>query len=169
KDINKWLRLIFKIRKRDYDIVIVLDKHWIFNLTAFLSGIKKRVGFDRFGEGRFLTHKVPYFGRKHEIFYYLDLLNGLEIEPNYDDWKMDIFLSEKEMEFAEKFWRVNNLNNKTVIGVCPGGANNPGIGNDDLRRWDIIKYIELIKKLKENEYEVLLIGGKLIEALKKKY
>ncbi len=160
KDFKRWMKLIFKIRKRNYDVIFVLDKHWIFNLTSFMFGIKKRVGFDRYGEGKFLTYKIPYFGRKHEIFYYLDLLRGLGVEPNYNDWEMEIFLSDKYLEFAERFWNENNLNNNVVVGVCPGGANNVGVGDDDLRRWDTIKYIELIKKLKERGFEVLLIGGK---------
>jgi len=159
KDFKEWIKLIFKIRKRDYDVIFVLDKHWIFNLTAFLFEIKKRIGFDRCGEGKFLTYKVPYFGRKHEIFYYLSLLRGLGIEPNYEDWEMEIFLNENDLEFAEKFWNENNLNDKVVVGICPGGARNIGIGDDDLRRWDIEKYKELIKKLKERGFEVLLIGG----------
>ncbi|WP_423792409.1 glycosyltransferase family 9 protein [Methanocaldococcus indicus] len=167
KDFKEWLKLIFKIRKRRYDTIFVLDKHWIFNLTAFLFGIKKRIGFDRFGEGKFLTYKVPYFGRKHEIFYYLDLLKGLRIEPNYEDWEMEIFLSEKDLDFAERFWDENNLNDKVVVGICPGGARNIGVGDDDLRRWDSKKYIELIKKLKEKGFEVLLIGGKTDKGIEK--
>jgi lipopolysaccharide heptosyltransferase II len=153
------MKLIFKIRKERYDVIFVLDKHWIFNLVSFLFRIKKRIGFDRFGEGKFLTYKVPYFGRRHEIFYYLDLLNGLRVKPNYKDWDMEIFLSKKDLEFVERFWNENNLNDKIVVGVCPGGAKNVGVGDDDLRRWDTKKYIELIKKLKEKGFEVLLIGG----------
>ncbi|AIJ04916.1 glycosyl transferase family protein [Methanocaldococcus bathoardescens] len=167
KDFKEWMKLIFKIRKRDYDVIFILDKHWIFNLTAFLFGIKKRIGFDRLGEGKFLTYKVPYFGRKHEIFYYLDLLRGLGIEPNYKDWEMEIFLNEKDLEFAERFWNENNLNDKVVVGVCPGGARNVGVGDDDLRRWDVEKYAELIKKLKEKGFEVLLIGGKTDKEIEK--
>jgi len=167
KDFKEWIKLIFKIRKRDYDVIFVLDKHWIFNLTAFLFGIKKRIGFDRFGEGKFLTYKIPYFGRKHEIFYYLDLLRGLGIEPNYEDWEMEIFLNENDLEFAEKFWNENNLNDKVVVGVCPGGARNIGVGDDDLRRWDVEKYKELIKKLKERGFEVLLIGGNTDKEIEK--
>ena len=153
------MKLIFKIRKESYDVIFVLDKHWIFNLVSFLFRIKKRIGFDRFGEGKFLTYKVPYFGRRHEIFYYLDLLNGLGVEPNYEDWEMKIFLSKNDLEFVERFWDENNLNDKMVVGVCPGGAKNVGVGDDDLRTWDTKKYMELIKKLKEKGFEVLLIGG----------
>ena len=160
KNFKEWMKLIFKIRKRKYDIIFVLDKHWIFNLTAFLFGIKKRIGFDRCGEGKFLTYKVSYFGRKHEIFYYLDLLEGLGINPNYDDWQTEIFLNKNDLDFTEKFWKENNLNNKVVVWICPGGARNIGVWDDNLRRWDTKNYIRLIKKLKEKWFEILLIGGK---------
>ena len=72
---------------------------------------------------------------------------------------MKIFLSKNDLEFVERFWDENNLNDKMVVGVCPGGAKNVGVGDDDLRRWDTKKYMELIKKLKEKGFEVLLIGG----------
>ena len=160
KQIKEWLKLINKIRRKHYDAVFVLDKHWVFNITAFLALIKKRIGFDRLGEGKFLTYKIPYFGRKHEIFYYLDLLKGLGLEPDYADFKMDVFLSKEDELFADKFWEENNLNNKKVIAICPGGANNFAVGNDDLRRWDVKNFIELIKKLKEKNFEIILVGGK---------
>ncbi|NPA39622.1 MAG: glycosyltransferase family 9 protein, partial [Thermodesulfobacteria bacterium] len=167
KDIKEWLKLILKIRKRKYDVIIVLDKHWIFNFTAFLFGAKKRVGFDRFGEGKFLTYKVPYFGRKHEVFYYLDLLRGLGVEPKYNDWQLEIFLSNEDLKFAENFWNENNLNEKVVVGVCPGGAVNVGVENDDLRRWDVKNYIELIKRLIKRGFKVLLIGGKTDKSIER--
>ncbi|MDN5328058.1 MAG: heptosyltransferase [Candidatus Woesearchaeota archaeon] len=159
RNIKLWLKLIKSMRERKYDVAFVLDKHWAFNLTVFLSFIKTRIGFDRFSEGKFLTYKVPYLGRKHEIFYYLDLLKGLNIQPDYDDYRMEVFLSEEDAEFAERFFNGHNLENKKVIAICPGGANNFAVGNDDLRRWDISKYTELISRLKGKGFEVLLIGG----------
>ncbi len=168
KNFKEWINLIFKIRKRKYDVIFVLDKHRVFNLTAFLFGIKKRVGFDRLGEGNFLTYKVPYFGRKHEIFYYLDLLRGLGLEPNYKDWEMDLHLNKSDLKFAEVFFDKNKLKSKKVVGVCPGGARNMGVGDDDLRRWGTKNYIDLIKKLKERGFEILLIGGNTDKEIEEK-
>lgn len=69
---------------RGYDVVYVLDKHWVFTLLARLAGIPRRVGFRRRAiEGLFLTHAVPYGELAHEVDYYLRLLaaNGLAVDP----------------------------------------------------------------------------------------
>ncbi|AVB77136.1 glycosyltransferase family 9 protein [Methanococcus maripaludis] len=162
-----WINLIFKIRKENYDVVFVLDKHLIFNFTSLLFGIKKRIGFDRFNEGKFLTYQVPYFGRKHEIFYYLDLIKGLGINSEHKNCNMDLFLDKNDMDFADNFWNENSLNSKLVVGICPGGAKNIGVGDDDLRRWSNENYIELISNLNEKGFEVLLIGGNTDKELEK--
>jgi len=87
---------------------------------------------------------------------------------------MQIFLNEKVLKFAERFWNENNLNNKFVIGVCPGGARNVGIMDDDLRRWDIKKYAELIygknwripaKKWSYKDYGNLINSQELIDLM----
>ena len=59
---------------RGYDVVFVLDKHWIFGLLAFCARIPIRVGFSRRRwEGVFYTQKVSYRKVEHEINYYLKL------------------------------------------------------------------------------------------------
>lgn len=132
-----------------------------------LFGIKKRIGFDRFNEGKFLTYKVPYFGRKHEVFYYLELIKGLGISLEHKNCNMDLFLDKNDMDFADNFWNENSLNSKLVVGICPGGAKNIGVGDDDLRRWSNENYIELISNLNEKGFEVLLIGGNTDKELEK--
>ena len=62
---------------RGYDCVFTLDKHWIFSLLARVAGVPMRIGFDRRAhEGLLLTRKVAYAGVRHEIDYYLDLLQA---------------------------------------------------------------------------------------------
>jgi ADP-heptose:LPS heptosyltransferase len=62
---------------RGYDCVIILDKHWIFPLLAKMAGAPMRVGFRRRRhEGALLTHRVPYGPVRHEIHYYIDLLEA---------------------------------------------------------------------------------------------
>jgi ADP-heptose:LPS heptosyltransferase len=62
---------------RGYDCIFTLDKHWIFSLLARLSGVPMRVGFRRRAhEGLLLTRTIPYAALRHEIDYYLDLLEA---------------------------------------------------------------------------------------------
>ncbi len=159
KKFFKWLKLIKKIRKRKYDLIFVLDKHWIFNLTAKLFGISRRVGFDRLGnEGIFLTDRVYYSPIRHEIFYYLDLLKIFIGKADYKDWQMDLFLNKKDLTFANKIWKEYKLEGKKVIGIAPGGGN-PFDKYSYLRILPINYYADLIKKLIKKNY-IILFGGK---------
>ena len=68
---------------RGYDAVYVLDKHWVFTWLAWLARIPQRVGFRRRAtEGLPLTHAVRYGALRHEVDYYLDLLEvaGLRVD-----------------------------------------------------------------------------------------
>lgn len=46
----------------------------------------------------------------------------------------------------------------TLIGLAPGGAKNL-LRDDGLRRWPIENYVSLAKKLIEDKFKVILIGG----------
>lgn len=156
KQFKNWLALIKSIKNRKYNLIFVLDKHWSFNLTAKLSGIKRRVGFNRYNkEGYFLTDKVYYGKIKHDIFCYLDLAKKVGLNVNYHDFKMDVFLNKEDLNFANRFWKENKLFNKKVIGICPGGGNNPGQILQE-KILPIKHYIKLIEHLKK---PVLLLGG----------
>lgn len=160
KKISQYISLTSNIKKRKYDVVYVLDKHWALNLTSKFFDIKKRIGFDRQGkEGVLLTDKVLYGNEKHEIYYYLDLLKAEGVKPDYSDTKMDLNLSKSDFNKAESVWKKHSLKNKKVICVIPGGGSNPG-ESTGVRNWPIYRYIGLIEKLIAKKYSVVLIGGK---------
>jgi len=151
----KLINLIAGIKEENYDTIFVLDRHWIFNLTAKLFNIPKRIGFDRNGkEGIGLTHKIHYQRRRHDIYYYLNQLNALNIEPNYYDTKLELILTKEDKSFANKFFRKHKLT-KNTIGICPGGGDNPG-QKLNAKIWNVKNYVKLVKKIKQ---PILLIGG----------
>jgi len=160
KDLFSWIKLINMIRKRHYDSIFVLDKHKGCILTVYLTGIKKRVGFDRMGkEGSLLTHSAYYANDKHEIYYYLDLLKASGIKPDYSDISMELSIDAAAMKYAKSFWKKNLLAKKSVIALSPGGGNNPG-ESTGIRNWSVNNYASLADKLIEQGYTVILIGGK---------
>lgn len=74
-----------------YDMVFVLDKHWIFSLLPALSRIPRRIGFRRLAhEAWLLTEAVPYGEVRHEIDYYLDLLEVAGWPVDRTDIRLDV-------------------------------------------------------------------------------
>ncbi len=151
------LSLILKIKRKKYDVVFVFHRDWRFNLFAFLCGIPERVGFDRNGEGRFLTKKVRISGVKHNIDHYLDVVNAFGVQ---DDGKNMEFTINREAEIAvDKILEAWDLKEDDIkVGILAGGASN--IKSKMLiKRWPLEYYVELTKKMVSGGYKVILLGA----------
>lgn len=147
-----------RIRKEKYDIMFVLDKSYLVSLFGrILCRPRILVGFDRHGEGFANTVSIPYLTtiRKHEIKYYLDL--ALALDANYDKTDMQLFLSADHEHFAEEFVRKLQLSDSKLVGVGPTGGN-PG-QDFAYRKWPLERFIQVVKRLEEKGYAVLLFGG----------
>lgn len=151
KKLSEIIKLIKQIRKENYDIIFVLDKSWIAGVFVSFCG-KFRIGFDRYGEGFANNLNVKYGPVKHEREYYAELAKFLGIKIKNLD--IDLFLKKEDKEFANDLFKKHNLHN--AIGIIPGGAKNPAVGVDDVRRWPLKNFAELVKKIKQ---PIILIGG----------
>jgi len=149
----KVIELIKRLRKERFDLCLILDKSYLWNLFAFLTRSKVRIGFNRKWEGFLNTKNVDFNGSKYELDYYLDVVRLLDIEPDKD---MKISIPKEDEKFAADVFKNINF----AIGIAPGGAQNPG-QSFALKRWPIENYVALIKKLnKKLRYQVILFGGK---------
>jgi ADP-heptose:LPS heptosyltransferase len=84
------LRELFDVM-RGYDVLLTLDKHWIFGLLGLLTRTPKRIGFARTKfEGVFHTKRVPYRELRHEIHYYLMLGQVLNEAINLADTTLEL-------------------------------------------------------------------------------
>src|SRR3989344_2388008 len=145
KNLWKLLKLIFKIRKGKYDIIMVLDKTWQFGIIGFLTG-KFRIGFDRYGEGFANNLNVKYEQKKHDIKYYLDFARFLGLKYEEKDYQMDLKIPMPDLEMAMTFCK-----GKNIVGICPGGGKNAG-QSLDFKIWDKENYLKLVKEIvRENK------------------
>ncbi|MFH1457590.1 MAG: lipopolysaccharide heptosyltransferase II [Candidatus Omnitrophota bacterium] len=82
---NWWFSIRFarELRKKRFDLALVLHPTNRVHLITFFAGIPRRVGFNR-KLGFLLTDRIPHVkqcGEKHESEYNLDLVRFLGIEP----------------------------------------------------------------------------------------
>ncbi|MBL7074510.1 glycosyltransferase family 9 protein [candidate division KSB1 bacterium] len=154
-----WL-LVLKLRQEKFDLIFVFHRSLVLNLFALLVGGRFRVGLDCDGEGFPHTHRIKEDGVDHEISIYNKLPSF--VGSSDLDMQMEVFPDLKDEDFSREFIRENDLMNMPIIGLCPGGARNPG---EDMpqRRWD--GYLELVRKLRTKDYHVVLFGGPGEEAI----
>ena len=142
--------IISKIRKQKYDLVIDLFGNPRTALITFLSRARYKVGF------KFRQRKYAYNikldsrgGEVHNTEFNLDALRalGLEVKPMLPKF----YINFVHNEFADKFFRENSLDGKTVIGVNP-------CGTWPTKVWYLEKFAELIKKF-TGDYRFLIFWG----------
>ncbi len=81
-----WLgfsQFAWEIRKKKFDLALILHPTNIVHSLAFLAGIPRRVGYDR-KMAFLLTDTIKdtkHLGQKHEMEYVLDLVRHLGIDP----------------------------------------------------------------------------------------
>ena len=83
RSLQETVRLARSLRKRRFDVAIVVNRSFRSALSARLAGIKVRAGHDNDWRAALLTHSTPYDWQKSEAESYLDLprLVGLDLPP----------------------------------------------------------------------------------------
>ncbi|MDP8259433.1 MAG: lipopolysaccharide heptosyltransferase II [Candidatus Gygaella obscura] len=155
---RSWLssfRFALFLRKKRFDLAIILHPTNRAHLVTFFAGIPKRIGFNR-KMGFLLTDKVKdlkHEGKKHESEYCLDFLRILDIATDLKDtyvgWdknaqeEVDCLLSGKGIKKDDKF-----------ILIHPGASCSS-------RRWPVDKFSKLCDRLVEiYKMKVVLVASR---------
>ncbi|SVB73416.1 uncharacterized protein METZ01_LOCUS226270 [marine metagenome] len=154
----EFFRLIFKLRKEEFDLSFVLQRAMPFRLLSCLVGVPVRVGFGRGRKDFFLTHSVSNHQIQNESESYLDLLRKLDIPAAFE--KTFYYLSDEEKEFMDLFLERHSIaSGEQVVAVAPGGGESAK-RTMLTKRWPVQSYIELIQRLqRERSSRVILVGG----------
>jgi ADP-heptose:LPS heptosyltransferase len=150
KRIIKWIKLTKDLRKKNYDKIFVLDKHWLPNIIAYFFGGKEIVGFYRKNNWFNLLDKKVFFGPiRHEILYFLDLLSVDCGKADYTDLKTELFFNE-DIKYS-------CLPEDYIVIINSGGKN---ISEDSqLRMMPDGLFIDLVKKISKKN-KVFLLGNR---------
>lgn len=150
-----------EIKNEKFDTLIDLSLNYQYSLLLKFAGIKRRIGLNYRNRGRFLTDKINIdgFEDKHVIEYYLDILKLLNI--NSDDYvkKPRIYISKRDMLWAEDFLKDNGVKNgDLVIGVVPGCGASWGL-DARYRRWDKRNFAKVCDEIMERYQAKIILFG----------
>lgn len=155
----KFLRMIFFLRKNKYSIII--DTEQWSRISAIIIALLRyqfSIGFKTPGQYKHIMFNrvINHSREKHELDTFIDLLTPLFVPVYESDYVLEYFLSPKNDDTADEFFREKDLNGRNVITLHPGCG---GLGAP--REWDIQSYVDLGKRLIEynNEIVILITGA----------
>lgn len=152
------------LRKNRYDasINVYPSNRKEYNGIQFILGAKKKIA-KRYNHYSFrnldflnncLSGEVK---DRHNVLQNFDLIKFLAPQAKEEELGgFEIFLTEEENSFADKYFRENNLNSSPVFGFHAGSATLKGHIN---KRWSAENYIKLRAELnKKYGAKILLFG-----------
>lgn len=159
KALKVFFSILGKIKKEKFDLAIDLSLDHRYSLILKILGVKRRIGYDYKNRGRFLTEKITLdtYKNKHIIEYYNELLKFLNIQANIE--KMDLFIDNKDRNWADNFFRENNIKDLDyLIAVAPGAGGSWG-KEASLKHWPLEYFAKLINLLIEkNKTKIIILG-----------
>lgn len=152
-----WLgsvRLIEELKKSKFDLALILHPVNRVHLVTFLSGIPKRVGYNR-KLGFLLTDKVKHtkqLGLKHELDYNLDLLRYMGVEAL--DKELFIPIKAESEKWLGELFKQEGINDADKLLAIHPAASCPS------KIWPAERFAETADRLAQNYgFKILVIAG----------
>jgi heptosyltransferase II len=147
-------RLIKEIRVKKFTRAILLQNAFEAAVIAFLAMVPEREGYATDGRGMMLTRGVKVSRetkKKHQIYYYLDLLEKLGMKPAGE--KPRLYLLDSDRQYADVLLDESGAGGP-IIGI------NPGAQYGAAKKWHPERFGAVADKLAQ-EYgaTVLIFGG----------
>lgn len=153
------------LKEDGYDMVLLLPNSFESALTTFLTRIPRRIGYNKDLRGLLLTDPIAvpeWKNRRHEVFYYLNLVSEIEkrvlgrdtVSADFPDISLEIS-DERKIEANRMLaeFGIDPLKKTVALGV--------GSTNSRAKRWPAERYAELNDLLQtEVNVNVVLIGSK---------
>ncbi len=115
------LKVAWRIRKENYDMILDLWSNPRSAQVTFLSGVKYRVGYNY--RGRRYAYNILSTsdrGAHHSAEHNLELLKAIDV-PIVSK-KISYYLKEENIFFAKEFIKHNFNDDETIIGIIPSGG-----------------------------------------------
>jgi lipopolysaccharide heptosyltransferase II len=154
---KRWLRSIkfaHKLKKKRFDLTLILHPTNRVHLVTFFAGIPRRVGYNR-KLGFLLTDSLKHSkqsGEKHELEYNLDLVRYLGIEPK--DKELFMPIKPESERWVEDLFRQEGIGACDKLLAIHPGASCPS------KIWPNERFAEVADRLADKYgFRVLIAAG----------
>ncbi len=148
------LRFACALRKKRFDLSLILHPQNRSHLVSFFAGIPRRIGYNR-KLGFLLTDRIRHTkhrGEKHELEYNLDLIRVLGIEPK--DKNLFIPIKEDVENWVDVLYNKEGLISSDKILAIHPGASCPS------KIWPQERFAPVADRLVEKYgFKVIVVGG----------
>ena len=148
------IKFAMNLKKKKFDLAIVLHPTNRVNLITFFAGIPERIGYNR-KMGFLLTKKMEdkkHLGEKHEMEYSFDIIRFLGIEPK--DKKLLMPIKQPSENWADGILKKNRVSSNDKIAAIHPGASCPS------KIWPQKFFSDLANKLANDYgYKIVIIAG----------
>jgi lipopolysaccharide heptosyltransferase II len=152
-NIFRLFSFIRSLRQKRFDLALILHPTNRDHLIMFLSGIKKRVGYDR-KMGFLLTDRMAHDkqkGQKHESEYALDTLRFIGIHPQ--DKEFFVPVDRTAELWAEDLFLKAGIKPSERIAVINPGASCPS------KIWPAERYSAVADALAGRGFKIIVLAG----------
>ncbi|MFA5339363.1 MAG: lipopolysaccharide heptosyltransferase II [Candidatus Omnitrophota bacterium] len=148
------LKFILELRRKGFNLAIILHPTLRSNLIPFLAGIPERAGYDK-RWGFLLTKRLKdtkHLGEKHEIDYNFDVLRAIGIAAK--DRTLYMPVKPEYERVIDRFMALNDLGGKdTIVAVHPGASCRS-------KRWAAYRFGRVADELiDKHNVKIVIIGG----------
>lgn len=150
------LRLAAELRRRRYDLAVLLPKSLAAALAPALARIPCRVGFPTDGRRLLLTHPVP-LPTEAESLHHVEFFLGPAVYLGCpDDDRALVFpVGEEDRRNAREFLHRHGV---SIGGTQPLVAIHPGASRRE-RAWPAQRFAELARRLADNGARLMVLGA----------
>jgi ADP-heptose:LPS heptosyltransferase len=157
-------RFIWGLRKRRYDVTINThpQSRIAYRVIARLIGAPLRLShlYDNQNilDGFLTNRTIPQDYSVHGIENNLRLISLLGKTPVLSEHEFELFLTDQEKTWAERWLAEHGLSGRHCLGIHVGSG---GTKNLPLKRWPLEQYVVLLQRFTRShpEVAVLLFGG----------
>jgi len=154
KGVLETLKFAWRLRKKKFDLAIVLHPVVRIHLLVFLAGIPKRLGYNR-KLGFLLTDRLKHtkqYGQKHESEYALDLIKYLGVKPQEKNLFMPI--KQESEKWVETLFQQAGIKDSDKLLIIHPTASCPS------KVWPEERFAEAADKLAQKYgFKVVIVSG----------